>query len=66
MGGVIGGSGKSAPQVVETVTPTIVDNSAKTRDEESKRRKRYGAATQFLAGTGNTNNANTSKTTLGA
>lgn len=66
MSSLIGGGARVAPQVVETPKPEIVDNSAKTLDEERKRRRRSGAATQFLAGNDNLNGINVGKTTLGA
>lgn len=64
MGGIMGGS-KPAPQVQQTA-PVIVDNSEQVRNEEQKRKKRYGAAAQFLSGNASTGDANTGKTTLGA
>lgn len=66
VGGLFGGKMKAAPQVVQQTAPMVVDNSAQVQDEERRRKRKYGAASQFLSGTSDTFGISTNKTTLGA
>lgn len=57
-------SPKASPQVIET-TPTIIDNTKKTQELESKRRKKRGIGTQFVAGNTSLSGNSVRKTLLG-
>lgn len=55
---------KAQPQVIET-TPTIIDTSKKTQELESKRKKRRGIASTFVAGNASLSGNSVRKTLLG-
>lgn len=60
------GSPKAPPKPAEQPAPVIVDNSSKTQDEEARRKKKRGMATQFISGNNSLSDISTNKTTLGA
>lgn len=55
---------KYEPQTIET-RPVVVDNSEQTKKLEQARRKRRGAASQFIAGNTSLSGNSVRKTTLG-
>lgn len=57
-------SPKVQPQTIET-TPTVIDNSKKTREMEQARKKRRGIATQFVQGNTALSGNSVRKTLLG-
>lgn len=67
MGGVFGGTKTAAPQVIEQVTPPVVDNSEKVLAEERARRKRRSVSSHYVAKEDSLSGLNTTnKQTLGA
>lgn len=59
------GSPKAAPQVIEQPEPVVIDNSEQTQKMEQARKKRRGAAMQFIAGNTSLSGNNVRKTALG-
>lgn len=64
MAGLFGGTPKVQPQVIET-TPVVIDNSEQTKRLEEARKKRRGAASQFISGNTALSGNSVRKTTLG-
>lgn len=56
---------KQIQPVEEKVEPVIIDNSEKTQELEKARKKRRGAATNFIAGNTALSGNQVSKKTLG-
>jgi hypothetical protein len=59
------GGAKPAPQVIQQPDPVVIDNSEQTQKLEQARKKRRGAAMQFIAGNTSLSGNAVRKTALG-